>query len=93
MDQVTSETLFGSNLLGFDDLAAPCPLPGPFLMPAEPPWGPSCDPDAGQDSSIQQLPLFIEFNLVMHRPRGLFINHPFRLGSQSQRLGKHERRG
>lgn len=31
-----------------------------------------------QASSISQVLLFIEFNLVMQCPCGLFINHPFR---------------
>lgn len=89
---MTSETPFSSNLLGSDDSAAPCPQSGPFLTAAEAPQGPRCDPDASQDLSIYQVLLFIEFNLVMHCPRGLSINHPFRRGSQSWRPGKQGRR-
>ena len=50
--------------------------PGLFLMPAESLQGPRWDPDAGQETLVWQVLLGIEFNLVMHCPRGLFISLP-----------------
>ena len=57
-------------------------------MPAESLQGPRCDPDAGQEPSVWRVLLGIEFNLVVHCPRGLFVSLPFQPGSQSQRLGR-----
>lgn len=47
-----------------------------------------------QASSISQVLLFIEFNLVMQCPCGLFINHPFRSRClEEEARGAGERRG
>ena len=80
MEQMISEILSSSSLLRFDDSkngSLPSCL-SHLSQRQKPGRGPAgSDTDADQDSPILQVLLFMEFNLVMHCTRDLYINQPF----------------
>ena len=87
MEQMISEILSSSSLLRFDDSkngSLPSCL-SHLSQRQKPGRGPAgSDTDADQDSPILQVLLFMEFNLVMHCTRDLYINQPFQHGGLKQ---------